>query len=117
MYLGRREGERHCIEAQRRAFESPANAETFPQAARIAIFISCKISRNLFYVLSSSIPEMILYPTLFLHIWVHNKNMASSGMLQPGKNFLYTDSLLKFLGNETRQDPYLVTIFLGYILD
>ena len=105
MHLGRREGERYCIEAQRRAFESPANAETLPQAARIAIFISCKISRYLFYVLSSSIPEMILYPTLFLHIWVHNKNMASNGILQPGKYYLNTNSLFKFLGNETRQDP------------
>ena len=93
------------MEAQRRAFESPSDDEPLPQAARVANFISCKISRYFFYVLSSSIPEMILYPTLFLHIWVHNKNMASNGILQPGKNFLYSDSLLNFLGNETRQDP------------
>ena len=61
VYLGRREGERHCVEARRWAFEPHPDAEAFPWAFRIAIFVSCKISRNLFYALSLSLPETIFF--------------------------------------------------------
>ena len=86
IHLGRREGERHCIEAERWAFEPSSEAETVPLLARITIYVCCKISRNLFYLLSLSLPEMTLYPILFHHVWIHNSNISSAGILQPGKH-------------------------------
>ena len=79
---GRREGERHCVEAERWAF-SHDNGITFVEKMfKFGIFVACKISRNLFYILSVSLPEMFLYRVTFSHINMHNKNMENEGILK-----------------------------------
>jgi hypothetical protein len=81
---GRREGERHCIDAQRWAFDDNTTIEknVLQKTFRVAVFVSCKISRNLFYILTMSLPEMCLYPITFYHINVHYKNAATDGIIK-----------------------------------
>ncbi len=74
---GRRAGERHCVEAQRWALES-VDAGRVEHIFKVSIFVSCKISRNLFYILTMSLPEMVLYPITFLHITIHNNQVSIS---------------------------------------
>ena len=79
---GRREGERHCVEAKRWAFNNDTQTEAYEKLLKIGVFVSCKISRNLFYILSMSLPEMFLYPITFFHINAHNKNAANEGIIK-----------------------------------
>ena len=79
---GRREGERHCVEAERWAFSHDKGTIVFEKMIKFGIFVSCKISRNLFYILSMSLPEMFLYRITFSHINVHNKNVENEGILK-----------------------------------
>ena len=74
---GRREGERHCVEAQRWALESVA-ASRIDRLFKVSVFVSCKISRTLFYILTMSLPEMIIYPITFLSIIIHNNQVLIS---------------------------------------
>jgi hypothetical protein len=82
--LGRREGDRHCIEAQRWAFDNTSHSGQIQRLFKIGIFVSCKFSRNLFYILTLSLPELVLYPILFLRITTHNSHIAAIGILRPG---------------------------------
>ena len=45
------------------------------------LFLSCKTSYFVFWTISISIPEIILYPVTFRHIVKHTKNAAKSGIL------------------------------------
>ena len=49
---------------------------------KIGVFVSCKIARNLFYILSMSLPEIFLYPITFFHINMHNTNAANEGIIK-----------------------------------
>ena len=82
--LGRREGARHCIEAQRWAFDNTTNSGHIQHLFKVGIFVSCKVSRNLFYILSLSLPEFVIYPILFFYITSHNNRIAANGILKPG---------------------------------
>ncbi len=75
MTPGRREGEKNCVESKRWAFDSMSytGIEHF---FKVSVFVSCKISRTLFYILTLSLPELVLYPLTFLHIIRHNKQVS-----------------------------------------
>ena len=45
------------------------------------LFISCKTSYFTFWMISVSIPELLLYPVTFYYIAQHTKKVAKSGML------------------------------------
>ena len=79
---GRREGERHCVEAERWAFSHDKGTIFFEKMFKFGVFVACKISRNLFYILSMSLPEMFLYRVTFSHINMHNKNVEDEGILK-----------------------------------
>ena len=80
---GRRDGERHCVETQRWAFDNILDSGKIEHIFKVFVFISCKISRNLFYLLTLSLPEMVLYAITFHHITTHTNQIASIGILRP----------------------------------
>jgi hypothetical protein len=48
-------------------------------------YFNCLISRNLFYILTLSLPEMVMYGIAFKSIVRHTNLLAISGLLQPEK--------------------------------
>jgi hypothetical protein len=83
-FQGRREGERHCIAAERWAFDNTTTTLMSQHIFKVGIFVSCKISRNLFYIMTLGLPEMILYAITFRSIIVHTNQIASNGVLKAG---------------------------------
>ena len=81
--LGRREGERHCIEAQQWAFTDDLDTNMYYKIFKVSAFVSCKISRNLYYILTMCLPELLLYSITFMHIHKHNQRVATEGILMP----------------------------------
>jgi hypothetical protein len=71
---GRREGEKNCVESKRWANDSMFSTR-IEHFFKVSVFISCTISRHLLYILTMSLPEMVLYPLTFRHIIKHNKQV------------------------------------------
>ena len=80
---GRREGGRHCIEAQQWAFNNSFYNNNFEKIFKVSVFMLCKLSRNLFYILTLSLLEMLLYPITFFHIYSQNQHVSTQGILKP----------------------------------
>ena len=81
---GRREGERHCIETYKWAFNDNVQDESvYKYFFKVAVYFCCKISRNLFYIFTLSLPEIFLYSFTFIHIAKHDKWAALKGIVKP----------------------------------
>ena len=78
---GRREGERHCIETERWAFQP--DAINVVSAFRIFVLANCKLTRFAYYIFMMSLPEIVLYSATFTYIRRHIKTIALSGILNP----------------------------------
>ena len=79
IFLGRRSGEFYCEASQKMAAETTPGS--LDRLLKQLLFLCCKTSYFLFWTISVSIPEIILYPLTFRHIVNHTKNAAKSGML------------------------------------
>ena len=80
--LGRREGKRYCIEAQQWAFTDEIDTNMHYKIFKVSTFVSCEISKNLFYILTMCLPELLLYSFTFIHIIQHNQHVATVGILR-----------------------------------
>ena len=53
------------------------------ESLKMLHYFNCLISRNLFYILTLSLPEMVMYGITFKSIVCHTKFLAVNGLLQP----------------------------------
>ena len=78
---GRREGERHCIETERWAFQP--DVISVVSAFRIVVLANCKLTRIAYYLFMISLPEIVLYYATFTYLRRYIKTIALSGILNP----------------------------------
>ena len=79
IFQGRRSGEFYCEASEKMAADTiPGSLDRF---LKQLLFLSCKTSYFVFWTISISIPEIILYPVTFRHIVKHTKNASKSGIL------------------------------------
>ncbi len=57
----------------------------FEESLKLIHYFNCLISRNLFYILTLSLPEMVMYGLTFKSIVSHTNFLAVNGLLQPEK--------------------------------
>ncbi len=81
LILGRRNGETYCEAAQRWAFGDSISGIEF--SARLAFFLSCKVTTHLIWIVMFGIPEIILYTITFYNITKHTNWTTLSGILSP----------------------------------
>ena len=77
VFKGRRTGDFYCEAASKMAQNSSALTGLLLQALNL----SCRTFYYVFWAISMSIPEIILYPITFHYITKHTKIAAMSGML------------------------------------
>ena len=78
---GRREGGRHCDPTYVWALDK--DVTEFERYFRMGFYATCKFTKLLFWLVTFSIPEMILYPITFKYILEHTNRTASAGILRP----------------------------------
>ena len=78
---GLRGGVNQCIETEQWAFDPNVGSTEFP--FRIILYLGCKATTHIFWVVMLSAPEIILYALTFNYIIQHTNNTELSGILNP----------------------------------
>ena len=77
---GFRKGEDYCVPTGNWAFE--IYQDKLEKIFRMNVFIGCKVTTHIIWILMVGLPEMVLYALTFRQISLNNQNIAISGILK-----------------------------------